>query len=150
MTEIRGFREQYQFLSNFYPCMIVFKDLVFDSVEAAFQAAKCQGFGDRRMFVGIAGAEVKKLGRRVKMRSDWESIKIPTMAKLVRQKFENDPALLEKLLSTCDAMLVDENTWHDQFYGDCVCPRCRDIPGLNKLGNILMDLRKRRQTEGCL
>jgi len=94
MTEIRGFPGEYQYLSNFYPYRIVFKDLVFDNVEAAFQAAKCQNFSDRRMFVGIAGADAKKLGRRVKLRSDWESIKIPIMAKLVRQKFENDPALL--------------------------------------------------------
>ena len=60
------------------------------------------------MFERIAGAEAKKLGRRVILRSDWESIKIPIIAKLVRQRFENDPALLEKL-NTGDAMLVEEN-----------------------------------------
>jgi len=112
--------------------------------------AKCQNFNDRRMFEGITGSEAKKLGRRVKLRSDWESVKIPIMAELVRQKFKNNPALLEKLLATGDDMLVEENTWHDNFYGDCICPRCRHIPGLNKLGHILMDLRKRCQTEGYL
>ena len=150
MNVIRGFRGEFQFLSNFYPCRIIIEDLAFNSVEAAFQAAKCQNFGDRRKFEGITGSEAKKLGRRVKLRSDWESVKIPIMAELVRQKFKNNPALLEKLLATGDDMLVEENTWHDNFYGDCICPRCRHIPGLNKLGHILMDLRKQCQTEGYL
>jgi len=150
MNVIRGFRREYQFLSNFYPCRIIIEDLAFNNVEAAFQAAKCQNFSDRRMFEGITGAEAKKLGRRVRLRSDWESVKIPIMAKLVRQKSKNNPALLEKLLATGDNTLVEENTWHDNFYGDCICPRCRHIPGFNKLGYILMDLRKQCQTEGYL
>jgi len=145
MNEIRGFRNEYQFLSNFYPCRIIIEDLVFRSVEAAFQATKCRNFGDRWMFEGITGSEAKKLGRRVKLRADWEKVKILYMTELVRQKFENDPALLEKLLATGDAMLVEENTWHDNFYGDCVCLHCQSIAGLNKLGHILMDLRNRHQ-----
>ena len=147
MNEIRGYRREYQFLSNFYTCRIIFKDLVFDNVEAAFQAAKCQNPGDRRIFLGLAGAEAKKLGRRVKLRADWESVKIQILTELVRQKFENDPALLKKLLATGNAIIVEENTWHDQLYGDCICPRCRSIPGLNKLGHILMDLRNQHQAE---
>jgi len=85
MNEIRGFRRQYQFLSNFYPCRIIIEDLVFISVEAAFQATKCRNFGDRWIFEGIAGADAKKLGRRVKLRSDWESVKIPYLTELVSQ-----------------------------------------------------------------
>ena len=146
MNEIRGFRGEYQFLSNFYPSRIVFGDLIFDNVEAAFQAAKCQNYTDRLMFQGLTGAEAKKLGRRVNLRSDWEQAKIPIMTELVRQKFGGDPALLDKLIATGDAILVEENMWHDNFYGDCVCTRCRRIPGQNKLGLILMEVRRQIQT----
>ena len=127
MDEIKGFRGEYQFLSNFYPCKIIFGDLVFDNVEAAFQAAKCENNNDRLIFRGLTGSEAKKLGRRVKLRSDWEQVKIPIMTELVRQKFSRDSELIKRLATTGDAILVEENMWHDNFYGDCACTRCRSI-----------------------
>ena len=145
MNEISGFRGEYQFLSNFYPCKINFGNLVFDSVEAAFQAAKCEDYADRLKFQGLMGSEAKKLGRRVKLRADWEQVKIPVMTELVQQKFTNSPEMLKELTATGDAILVEENMWHDNFYGDCVCARCRNIPGQNKLGLILMEIRNQYQ-----
>jgi len=147
MDHIRGFRGDHQFLTNFYPCTIIFGDLVFDSVEAAFQAAKCENYNDRLKFQGLTGSEAKKLGRRVNLRSDWEQVKIPILTELVRQKFSRGSELLKKLAATGDAMLVEENMWHDNFYGDCVCARCRNIPGQNKLGHILMEIRGQYQAE---
>lgn len=32
--------------------------------------------------------------------------------------------------------------WHDNFFGDCVCPVCAKTPGQNWLGKILMDERE--------
>jgi predicted NAD-dependent protein-ADP-ribosyltransferase YbiA (DUF1768 family) len=56
-----------------------------------------------------------------------------------------NPILLDRLAATGDAILVEQNHWHDNYYGDCVCDRCKDIPGQNRLGRILMELRKRHK-----
>jgi len=109
MNEIKGFRGEYQFLSNFYTCEIIYEDLVFTSVEAAFQAAKCEDYADRLIFQKLAASEAKKAGRRVKLRADWEHVKIPIMSELVRLKFVGNSELLNKLAATGDATLVEAN-----------------------------------------
>lgn len=56
---IAGFRGEYQFLSNFYPCRVTFYAMAFPSVEAAFQAAKCADLADRVRFLDLSPAEAK-------------------------------------------------------------------------------------------
>lgn len=140
-NEITTFRGEYQFLSNFYPCNINYDGLMFTSVEAAFQSAKCAEREDRLQFQHLDPVKAKKLGRRVRLRSDWEQVKLPILKDLVSQKFTNNPELAAGLLATGGALLAEGNTWHDNYYGDCTCDRCRDIPGGNHLGMILMELR---------
>ena len=48
-----------------------------------------------------------------------------------------------RLLSTSNATLVEGNWWHDNFWGDCYCPKCKGIPGANTLGRLLMELRSK-------
>lgn len=56
-------------------------------------------------------------------------------------KFGN-PELRKILLSTGDEELVEDTTsWHDNIWGNCDCPRCRNIPGQNLLGKALMQVR---------
>lgn len=40
MSEIKSFTGKYSFLSNFYPCKVLFEGVRYPSVEHAFQAAK--------------------------------------------------------------------------------------------------------------
>jgi len=141
-TEIRGFRGDYEFLSNFYPCKIRYMELLFQSVEAAFQAAKSTDRSQSILFQRCSASEAKRMGKRIKLRPDWEQVKIPIMSELIKQKFSQDPDLKVALLATGDALLVEENTWHDNFYGDCVCTRCKTIHGQNMLGRLLMETRK--------
>ena len=58
----------------------------------------------------------------------------------LRLKFA-DPELREMLISTYPHELVEGTTWHDNEWGNCSCERCKNIPGKNKLGKILMKLR---------
>ncbi len=138
---IAGFRGEYQFLSNFHPCKVTFYQMEFRSVEAAFQAAKCADPGERKQFLTLSAAEAKRLGRRVRLRSDWEQRKMTIMHNLLIHKFEENPELLSKLLDTGNAVLVEENTWHDNFWGICTCPKCAGIKGANHLGRLLMAIR---------
>jgi len=139
--EIRSFRGEYNFLSNFYPCTVVHDGKVYPSLEAAFQAAKCNDLRERDRFQRLEPAAAKKIGKQVAIRSDWEAVKLSILKELVRIKFISEPHLLSLLLSTGDAYLSEDNMWHDNFYGNCTCARCRDITGLNYLGHTLMSLR---------
>lgn len=59
------------------------------------------------------------------------------MEEVVRAKFSQNPQLLEKLIATGDAELVEGNRWHDQYWGfDLI----KGI-GENHLGIILMKIR---------
>lgn len=148
MNVISDFSGKYEFLSNFYPSRLKAKDYTFATVEHAFQAAKCL---DAKQKEDIANAptpgKAKRLGRKCSLRPDWEDVKVTVMKTLIELKF-SDPKLRKKLLDTDDAMLIEGNTWHDNFWGDCLCVGCKNIPGHNILGNILMEVRDSMKDTG--
>lgn len=138
---IDEFRGKYYFLSNFFTASVEYKGIQYQNNEAAFQAMKCENIEKRKEFSNLPPNEAKRLGRKVNLRSDWENIKFGVMREVVHQKFSQNPYLAEKLIQTYPEKLIEGNTWHDNTYGNCVCDRCRDIPGKNMLGKILMEER---------
>ena len=142
---IKFFKDDYEEYSNFYQVEITYEDFTFDSVEIAFVAAKTKDRYIRYTLSKLEASDSRKaklMGRKLKLRENWEIIKVPTMKKLVDQKFDY-PKFRNKLLSSGDAELIEGNYWHDNFWGDCYCKKCKNIPGQNKLGKILM---KKRST----
>lgn len=103
-------------------------------------ASKCADQTQRKMFMGLNGGQAKRLGRTITLRSDWETVKLEVMEQLVRQKFQYQ-LLKEKLLETEDAILIEGNYWHDNFWGSCTCAKCGNR-GQNNLGKILMKIRE--------
>ena len=67
-------------------------------------------------------------------------LKISLIRQFLLQKFSNTK-LRDKLLSSGDAILIEGNYWHDNFWGDCYCDRCSNIVGQNQLGKLLMKVR---------
>ena len=49
-------------------------------------------------------------------------------------------------LATGGAVLVEGNTWHDNYWGCCTCSRCAGRRGRNNLGRLLMKLRAEYMT----
>ena len=151
MSYIDSFRGRWVFLSNFYTCKIEHKGIVYPSVEHYYVALKVTGmqFIDgvyytapdfRELIARIPDAgDVKKLGKRVKVRSDWDEKKLEFMEWGVREKFK-DPNLASMLLDTGDLQLIEGNNWHDNYWGVCSCHKCGDR-GENHLGRILMSIR---------
>lgn len=136
MKDILGFNKEYRFLSNFYPATVEYDGLEYSSTEHAYQAAKTEDAGQRRRIrESQKPGDAKRLGKQVKMRTDWEQIKVGVMKDLVRQKFTKHKELKEKLLATGDAHLEETNTWNDTFWGVC------KGKGQNHLGKILMEVR---------
>ena len=146
MGKIDGFEGRYAFLSNFYPSPVEYTSLdgqkhIAPSVEHAFQASKATELKHELAILNsptMGGA--KRRGRQIKIRPDWEQVKVQIMYEFVLKKF-SDPELEEKLLATGEAELIEGNHWHDNYWGDCHCDECRGVLGKNKLGEILMQVR---------
>jgi N-glycosidase YbiA len=137
-NSITSFIGDNKFLSNFYTCKVVLDDIEYSSVEHAYQAAKTLNTKERKPFHKHplpTAAESKKMGRKLTIRSDWESVKLKVMEDLLVQKFAI-PELKEMLTETKGKTLVEGNYWGDDFWG--VDNR---KGGQNHLGKLLMAIR---------
>jgi len=150
---IDDFNGEFRFLSNFFPCLIHRgTDVIWNSTEAAFQAAKVKGQDHYKEFMAMSPAQSKKAGKNVKIREDWDDVKLGIMFHLVRDKFSQNMDLTVKLIETGDALLVEGNTWRDNFWGihheqnevlplSVIKASCLPCAGNNYLGRILMNVR---------
>lgn len=119
-------------------------------VEGEFQAEKYRLAG-RPFYIAVVKrkppAEAKRLGskRKLKMTEDqiieWNDKRVDIMLELVRRKFTDHPELAAKLIATGNQELVEDNWWHDNFWGNCTCINCFHS-GQNWLGETLMQVRR--------
>lgn len=118
MDCITDFSGKYIVFSTFSNSLITYKGESYPSVEIAFQSIQ-----ERKRF--------------------WHKRQSPEelMFILCSLKFMPGSAEREVLDSTKGVELVHCNTWHDNFWGDCICERCKSITGRNELGKILMRIR---------
>lgn len=127
----------YRWLSNFYPCKVQYRGLTFHTTEAAYQAQKSLNPDVVKEFSKIKSpGEAKGAGQRLKMRPDWNEVRVGVMKDLIDIKFYALGSLAEKLTGTGDTVLIEGNTWDDHFWGVC-----RGW-GRNELGIILMERRR--------
>lgn len=132
---IKGFFKQYRFLSNFHVADVEFEGIVYPSTEHAFQAAKTLNIEERKKVAAApTPKESKYLGRRLKLREDWEEVRISVMEAVCRDKFTRHEILKACLLATGESYLEETNYWGDRFWGV-------DGTGENNLGKILMKIR---------
>lgn len=115
MNKIDSFKGKNYYLSNFYERPVTYDGITYKNNEAAFQAQKCISYEDRKQFSVLNASEAKRLGRKVSLRPDWESIKVDVMTDIVHAKFEQNKDLAEKLCNTDTAFLEEGNTWEDRI-----------------------------------
>lgn len=145
MEKITLFRGEHRFLSNFHQTPVGYEGLTYPNAEAAFQAQKCGCREDKVKYTLIKNpVRAKQMGRKERLPANWDEIAPGIMLEVVRAKFAV-PEMAQLLLSTGDAELVEGNTHHDNRWGECVCPRCADKHGENRLGKILMQVRAELQ-----
>jgi len=133
---IGPFKNEYQFLSNFFPYPVKFEGIFYHTVEHAYQAAKTLDINIRRKFDSILSpSKAKKFGRRIDLRQDWEEVKLKVMETCLRDKFRPGTLLAQKLLDTGDEELIEVNWWGDRFWGTY------NGIGENHLGKLLMKIR---------
>jgi predicted NAD-dependent protein-ADP-ribosyltransferase YbiA (DUF1768 family) len=134
-----------------HSCDIVVDRWTYPSVENAYQAAKCQWKDDKCLMVNASPSESKQLVKEVVCVDNFN--RIGTMEALLYQKFGVDMSLAQmsmshanlqvKLLNTGREIIIEGNTWHDNFWGNCTCSRCIHTPGANVLGSLLMHVREK-------
>jgi hypothetical protein len=118
---ILAFRDDFEFLSNFYYAPVRFEGATYATVEHAFQAAKTDDPDERALVRACSTpAKAKARGRRVTLRKDWEAVKLGVMEVLLREKF----------------------TWGDVYWGVC------RGSGRNHLGRLLMRIRDALRVRG--
>ena len=141
MKSIDKFIDEEFFLSNFYIRPFEWNGKEYKSVEHAYQASKADNDGEHEWIrLMDTPGKSKRNGMLVSLKKDWEDIKNDLMYELLEIKF-TDEDLKEKLILTKNYELVEGNYWHDNFWGNCTCQKCKDIKGENKLGELLMKLR---------
>jgi ribA/ribD-fused uncharacterized protein len=155
--KIDRFEGRYSFLSNFYPCKIVHQGITYPSTEHYYVAQKVNDdqiingkfypkADVREMISNISTpGQVKRFGRALKLRSDWDNIKLGVMEWCLREKFKEEN-LKEMLLQTGDQELIESNYWHDVVWGVCTCQKCGN-KGENNLGKLLMKIRGEIKSE---
>lgn len=145
---IKEFSGKYEFLSNFYNAQVFYNGLLFKNSEAAFHAQKTLDLNDRKRFTEYNAGKSKREGRKVTLREDWEEVKDNIMYEICKAKFSQNEDLKQKLLATYPEYLEEGTTgWHDNYWGNCSCERCKNIEGKNTLGKILMRIREELQNE---
>lgn len=140
-------------LSNFYPCKIVFNNKVFCSSEQLFMYLKATFFKDYDIANQILKAktpkEAKKLGRKIKDFEEeaWKEVREEKMEQTVKAKFDQNPELKSLLLSSeFDGKTFVEASPYDRIWGigfaeDFAMANLNNW-GLNLLGNIITQYRE--------
>jgi len=134
------FKNQYNFLSNFYTDSKNF------CVEISYQSSKFINDGEIfKKIIKMKPGEAKRFANlpenQAKVRPDWKRVNLHIMEELIRFKFSNDPER-SLLINTGDIELVEGNYWHDNFWGACTCIKCMLFKKSNNLGKILMKIRE--------
>ena len=130
-----------KFLTNFYPCTIVYEGQIYPSVEHAYQAAKCNNPSDAAAIrCCLSPRKALELGRKVERKDNWKNIKVSVMKELLRNKFVS-PALARQLIETKNATIMDDKPWGDTFWGSV------NGEGKNVLGLLIMEVRDELKAE---
>lgn len=148
---IYQFQEENRYFSNFWPCHVtlpaegVLPAMDFDSVEKAYMAGKTTSLELRRAVQSMTSGEAKRFSYtdefeyRPGYNDEW---RLNLMRILVEQKFSiRNRDLLEKLIETKDALIIEGNLHCDNFFGFDL----EEGYGHNHLGRIIMGVRNVRQ-----
>jgi ribA/ribD-fused uncharacterized protein len=129
--------DDYGWLSNSAPYAISLDSKMWYTAEHYFQAQKFHDVMVQRQILKTrSAAEIIRIASnpKLRVRGDWDAVKLDFMETAVRTKFTQIPDLKMLLLGTGDAVLIQH--CDDRYWGDG-----GDGTGRNLLGIILMEIR---------
>jgi predicted NAD-dependent protein-ADP-ribosyltransferase YbiA (DUF1768 family) len=121
---ITTFKGKYAFLDPAAYCVVEFDHMLFNSAEAAFLAAQYDDHYFRSLFRNsvLPIWRARELAKRLQKRRDWTpELSLELMQAITFDKFSRDERLRAKLIATAPERIIAENTWHENFWGRCVC-----------------------------
>jgi len=139
--EIRFYRSsgEYGFLSNLFRAPVEFEGRKFRSSEEAYQFGKPKDPAVAEWLVSAPRqhicAEAAHSLLVFDIQTDWNSIKVDRMRRVIEAKFAQNQDLKERLLKTGDSLLIEDSKT-DAFWGVG-----KKGNGKNMLGTLLMELR---------
>lgn len=132
-------------LSNFSYIGIIVNGKFWKTAEHLYQAMKAKDGLESSWAEVIrvcpSAVAAKRRGKTIPLREDWDVVKVATMREILELKFQKSLPHRTYLLNY-DEEIIEYNYWHDNFWGQCTCFKCRNIPGKNWLGALLMEIRQ--------
>lgn len=134
--------------SNMIPCDRPFavSGITYWTVENYYQGQKTLDLDLRNFLASINPYGAKTYWRKREARADWKEIRLLTMYTGLCYKFVPGSSHYFHLVHSIGKICA-YNSWHDNFWGDCLCLRCRSVKGKNHLGLLLMKLREQLHAE---
>ena len=143
-----AFQSHHAYLSNMYPCKIVYEGLEYKSSEHLYFAEMARHHNKFELAEEIRntkdGYAAKRASKEIIVAEDWEQIKVKIMKKVIHLKFDQNPGLRDELLTTKGFLY--EATKGDSFSCGLSLPQAKDIDQAsitkgNQLGIILVEYR---------
>lgn len=134
---VNFFRGEFFYLSNFSDYSFTDNNgRRWKTVEHYYQSEKTNDPKEKLLIQNAKTPEIaKKLGRKVKLKKEWDNIKVDVMRNALKFKFNQNKDIRDKLIGTDGYYLIEGNDWNDTFWGEV------NGKGLNVLGKLLMELR---------
>lgn len=125
------------FLSNFFPTLVVYNERFYSSVEVAYQALKFINTPLYEKILFGTSKESKIIADQHKNEApaDWANKKLQVMQTLLKSKFDLNKDLKRRLLATENRPLVEHTD--DNFWGDGNLRGEEVGNGANHLGRLL-------------
>ena len=131
-------KPEHIYLNNFAHSPIIIDGLEFQTVEHFYQASKFTGEDFEAVRLTPTPDAAKKLAYQFELVDveGWEEKKDSVMLKALQTKFEQHPDLLQKLLETGNARLVEDSD-KDSYWGGIL------EGSRNRLGELLESIREK-------
>jgi ribA/ribD-fused uncharacterized protein len=130
-------KDPYGFCGNFFPSKLYVYGRWWKNVEAPYQSQKTIVESEvDEIWSAKTPREARDLGQKVTLVKHWDEDKYSVMHDCVLAKFLQNHDMRKLLLETGDAILVEDSPI-DWYWG---CGK--DGTGQNKLGQVLMEVRK--------
>ena len=140
MIKFYGLSGPYGFMSNFYSAPFPDPEnpsRIWPTTEHYYQALKSLDFEEQERVRNLpTPREARNVGQTLRLRPNWESVKIRVMDDALKAKFSAHESLTQKLVMTGTDELVEDSPI-DYFWGCGKTGR-----GRNELGKALMRLRE--------
>lgn len=139
ITEFTG---KYACFDMNYMVDVTFEGLPYKCPQSCFQSLKYKKVKSRNIYRTMAPRTAIMRGQKLKpLRPDWEKVKDDLMYRVIREKFYQNEKIWQVLDETGEEEIIFNNTFHDNYWGNCTCEKCVDIVGENRIGKDLMEAR---------